>query len=96
MADSTATMLRIVFPESVARSGFGLRPLGAERGSVFLGTMNASHPGGMLPLTDEAATSFHDERLPDNVYGADSTLFPRSLGNPPILTIVGRRARSCA
>jgi hypothetical protein len=42
----------------------------------------------MLPLTRDSAASFHDARLPGNVYVADASLFPESLGNPPILTIV--------
>jgi choline dehydrogenase-like flavoprotein len=76
-----------------------LERFGVERGSIVRGTINAGHPGGMLPLTEKTAVSFHDVRLPDNVYVADSTLFPRSLGNPPILTIVAmakRVARVCA
>jgi choline dehydrogenase-like flavoprotein len=76
-----------------------LERFGVERGSIVRGTINAGHPGGMLPLTEKTAVSFHDARLPDNVYVADSTLFPRSLGNPPILTIVAmakRVARVCA
>jgi hypothetical protein len=42
----------------------------------------------MLPLTAAGAETLHPERLPENVYVADATLFPRSLGNPPILTIL--------
>ena len=41
----------------------------------------------------------HDARLPENVFVADASLFPRSLGNPPILTIIAlakRVARICA
>lgn len=66
---------------------------GVGENGVFLGTLNAGHPGGMLPLTRESAESFHDERLPENVYVADATLFPHSLGNPPILTIVAMAKR---
>jgi choline dehydrogenase-like flavoprotein len=47
----------------------------------------------MLPLTRDSAASFHDGRLPDNVYVADASLFPESLGNPPILTIVAMAKR---
>ncbi|HSL67395.1 MAG TPA: hypothetical protein VK977_04480, partial [Actinomycetota bacterium] len=65
---------------------------------VFLGTVHAGHPGGMLPLTEASARKVHDDRLPENVFVADATLFPRSLGNPPILTIIAlakRVARIC-
>jgi choline dehydrogenase-like flavoprotein len=66
---------------------------------IFLGTINAGHPGGMLPLTEQEAESFHHRRLPGNLYVADATLFPQSLGNPPILTIIAmakRVSRMCA
>jgi choline dehydrogenase-like flavoprotein len=66
---------------------------GAERDSIFLGTINAGHPGGMLPLTEQEAGSFHHDRLPANLYVADATLLPRSLGNPPILTIIAMAKR---
>lgn len=66
---------------------------GAEAEDVMLGALNAGHPGGMLPLTRASAGSFHDDRLPHNVYVADASLFPRSLGNPPILTIIAMAKR---
>jgi choline dehydrogenase-like flavoprotein len=53
----------------------------------------------MLPLTEASAPVVHDDRLPENVFVADATLLPRSLGNPPILTIIAlakRVARICA
>jgi len=65
-----------------------LRRFGAKDLDIFLGTINAGHPGGMLPLTEREAESFHHDRLPENLYVADTTLIPESLGNPPILTIV--------
>jgi hypothetical protein len=53
-----------------------LRRFGARKTEMFLGTMNAGHPGGMLPLTDKEATSLHHDRLPGNLYVADATLLP--------------------
>lgn len=61
---------------------------GAKEQDMFLGTLYGGHPGGMLPLTGREAESFHHDRLPENLYVADATLIPESLGNPPILTIV--------
>ncbi len=75
-----------------------LAEMGIAEDDMFLGTLNAGHPGGMLPLTRETADSFHDERLPQNLYVADATLLPESLGNPPIYTILAlakRIARVC-
>ena len=66
---------------------------GAREEDLFLGTVNAGHPGGMLPLTEREAESFHHDRLPENLYVADATLLPRSLGNPPILTIIAMAKR---
>jgi len=65
-----------------------LEGLGADPRELFLGTLNAGHPGGMLPLSAAEAASLHPSRLPANLYVADATLFPRSLGAPPILTIL--------
>ncbi len=51
---------------------------------MFFGTLNAGHPGGMLPLTGEDAKTLRPSRLPENLFLADATLLPESLGNPPI------------
>ena len=67
--------------------------LGANTSDIFLGTLNAGHPGGMLPLRDHETVSFHSSKLPDNLYVADSTLIPESLGNPPIFTIMAMAKR---
>jgi ferredoxin len=67
--------------------------LGADPREIFLGTLNAGHPGGMLPLTAEDAATLHPVRLPANLYVADATLLPRSMGNPPILTILALARR---
>ena len=70
--------------------------IGVKRSDVKLGTVNAGHPGGMLPLTGDEVTTFHSSRLPDNVYVADATLIPTSLGNPPIFTIMAMAKRVCS
>ncbi len=70
-----------------------LRRFGAQDRDIFMGTVNGGHPGGMLPLTEREAQSLHHDRLPENLYIADATLFPQSLGNPPILTIVALAKR---
>jgi choline dehydrogenase-like flavoprotein len=79
--------------EGVALATEILGRLGATPEDVALGAVNAGHPGGMLPLTRDSAASFHDDRLPSNVYVADASLFPQSLGNPPILTILAMAKR---
>lgn len=75
-----------------------LRKLGRDDANTFLGTLNAGHPGGMLPLTEKESRTLHHECLPDNLYVADATLFPNSRGNPLILTILAlarRISRMC-
>ncbi len=70
-----------------------LSKMGIKPRKTFLGKLNAGHPGGMFPLSMREATSFHSERLPENVYVADASLFPASLGNPPMLTIMAMAKR---
>lgn len=70
-----------------------LHRFGAKDGGTFLGTLNAGHPGGTLPLSAREAASLHHDRLPENLYVADATLLPRSLGNPPSLTIIAMAKR---
>ncbi len=67
--------------------------LGIKKPDLFLGTLNAGHPGGMLPLTEKEAVTFHHATLPENLYVADATLLPKALGNPPILTIIALAKR---
>ncbi len=62
--------------------------MGVPAEQTFYGTLNAGHPGGCLPLTANEAVTLHHDSLPVNLYVADSSLFPRSMGNPPILTIL--------
>jgi len=67
--------------------------LGIHESQTILGTINAGHPGGMLPLTKDDAETLHPRQLPNNVFIADATLLPSSLGNPPILTIMAMAKR---
>lgn len=62
--------------------------IGLTGATGFLGTLNAGHPGGMLPLTAAEKDSLHHACLPDNLYVADATILPKAMGNPPILTIM--------
>ena len=67
--------------------------MGAKKEDIFLGTLNAGHPGGMLPLTEAEAETLHSPLLPDNLYVCDASLLPQSLGLPPILTIMALAKR---
>jgi hypothetical protein len=79
--------------EGVALCRKILSRLGIPENKTFLGTVNAGHPGGMLPLTERESRTFHPGVLPENVYVADASLFPNSLGRPPILTIIAMAKR---
>jgi choline dehydrogenase-like flavoprotein len=63
------------------------------REKTFFGTLNAGHPGGCFPLTEAEAETLHHDVLPDNLFIADASLFPRSMGNPPMLTIMALAMR---
>jgi len=66
---------------------------GVRKDGIVRGLINAGHPGGMFPLTPAEKDSFHPPALPPNVYIADASLLPDSLGKPPILTIVALAKR---
>ncbi len=70
-----------------------LTRMGASESDIFLGTLNAGHPGGMLPLTSAEAQTLHSPLLPDNLYVADATILPQALGLPPMLTIMALAKR---
>ncbi len=74
--------------EAVSLSRDILERIGVPRDKQFLGTLNAGHPGGMLPLTAAEKETLHNPALPDNLYIADATILPKSMGNPPMLTIM--------
>jgi len=65
-----------------------LTRMGVPVKEQFLGTLNAGHPGGMLPLTRNEKDTLHNALLPENLYIADATILPEAMGNPPILTIM--------
>jgi len=91
-----ADTARLAEAAGLCREVFGR--LGVRADDLVFGTLNAGHPGGSLPLRPETAASLHDPRLPENLYVADATLFPRALGAPPILTIMAlarKVARVC-
>lgn len=67
--------------------------LGIEKEDVFYGTLNAGHPGGMMPLTEKESVTLHPTNLPENLYLADSTLLPAAAGKPLILTIMALAKR---
>ncbi|MBQ7993729.1 MAG: hypothetical protein IJ252_11945 [Solobacterium sp.] len=67
--------------------------LGVPYEKQFRGTLNAGHPGGTFPLTENEKDSMHNPSLPQNVYVADATLIPKAMGNPPILTIMALAKR---
>jgi choline dehydrogenase-like flavoprotein len=69
-----------------------LEHVGAPPETHFLGTLNAGHPGGSLPVGG-GPDPLHDARLPGNVWVADASLIPASLGRPPILTIMALAKR---
>ncbi|MBO5995258.1 MAG: GMC family oxidoreductase [Firmicutes bacterium] len=74
--------------KAVEQSRGILEKMGVPREKQFLGTLNAGHPGGMLPLTEAEKDSLHNPALPENLYVADATILPKAMGNPPILTIM--------
>ena len=79
--------------EAAATCAEMFRRAGVGKDRLFFGTLNAGHPGGMLPLTAAQAETLHDPRLPGNLFVADASLFPAALGNPPILTIMALAKR---
>ena len=70
-----------------------LAGVGIARDQVFLGTLNAGHPGGTLPLTGRERQPLHPDHLPENLYVADASLLPQALGKPPMLTIMALAQR---
>lgn len=82
-----------IVKRSVEEASRVLDLMGVAREDMFLGTLNAGHPGGCFPLTPAEAETLHHDVLPQNLYVADASLLPRSMGNPPILTIMALAKR---
>ena len=70
-----------------------LRKMGIKDSDIFLGTLNAGHPGGMLPLSEKESRTLHHGFLPPNLYVSDASLIPGSRGNPLVLTIAALAKR---
>ena len=93
---------RLILSEAVEQCRKILLRMGVREESMVLGTVNAGHPGGIIPLTERDAGSLHPQRLPGNLYISDASLLPRSIGNPPILTVmalskaIGKRIKEVA
>lgn len=66
--------------DAVARCTDLLVRAGAPKASISVGMRNAGHPGGCVPYPAAG--------LPDGLLVADASLLPRSLGKPPMLTIM--------
>lgn len=54
----------------------------------LVGITAAGHPAGMLPLTESENETLHSPLLPENLYVADATILPKTMGFPPMLTIM--------
>ena len=78
--------------EASALCGEILERVGAPPRVHVFGILNAGHPGGALPVRP-GPSPFHDARLPENVWVADASLLPESLGRPAMLTIMAMAKR---
>lgn len=85
---SMSSLDNVHMEKAVAECREILSRLGIPEEKQFLGTLNAGHPGGMLPLTEQECETLHNPTLPENLYVADATILPKAMGNPPILTIM--------
>ena len=84
---------KAVLAKATEQSRQILLAMGAKEEDIFLGTLNAGHPGGMFPLTEAEKDTLHSRLLPENLYITDATLIPKAMGNPPILTIMALSKR---
>ncbi|MCR4647814.1 MAG: GMC family oxidoreductase N-terminal domain-containing protein [Lachnospiraceae bacterium] len=76
------------FDEAIELCHEILRNMGIPREDHLVGLTAAGHPAGMLPLTENEKDTLHSPLLPDNLYVADATILPKTMGFPPMLTIM--------
>lgn len=62
--------------------------MGIPKEKHLVGLTAAGHPAGMLPLTESESETLHSPLLPENLYVADATILPKTMGFPPMLTIM--------
>nr|MCR4929562.1 GMC family oxidoreductase N-terminal domain-containing protein [Lachnospiraceae bacterium] len=62
--------------------------MGIPKEKHLVGLTAAGHPAGMLPLTEKESETLHSSLLPENLYVADATILPKTMGFPPMLTIM--------
>ncbi|MBP1679630.1 MAG: hypothetical protein H6Q29_1541, partial [Bacteroidetes bacterium] len=77
----------------LADSGHGRVPARGRSLDKTLTAVDRARLAEAEALTAADAGTLHPERLPANLYVADATLLPRSLGNLPILTILALARR---
>ena len=59
-----------------------LSRFGVSKEHIFLGTLNAGHPGGMLPLSVNEADTFHRDQLPEESLRRRCKSFPAVTRQP--------------
>ena len=76
------------FEEAIELCHEILSNMGIPKEDHLVGLTAAGHPAGMLPLTENESETLHSPLLPDNLYVADATILPKTMGFPPMLTIM--------
>ena len=76
------------FDEAIELCHNILEKMGIPKDKHLVGAINAGHPAGMLPLTENEKGTLHSPLLPENLYVADATILPKTMGFPPMLTIM--------
>lgn len=76
------------FDKAIALCHEILVNMGIPMDKHIVGLTAAGHPAGMLPLTEAESETLHSPLLPENLYVADATILPKTMGFPPMLTIM--------